>query len=71
MKEMVRFYNSFTRFHKTNDISWNFSGITLAFHEIAEYFVDFQFCYGYFQKMTAKFQFLSIKFKIWKFRTFQ
>jgi hypothetical protein len=29
------------RFHKTNDISQNFSGITLGFHEIVKYFVDF------------------------------
>jgi hypothetical protein len=31
------------RFHETNDFSGNFSGITLGFHEVAKYFVDFQF----------------------------
>ncbi len=59
-----------TRFDKTNDISWNFSGITLGFSEVLKYFVDFQFCLLYFQKMTAKFWFLSNRFKISKFRIF-
>jgi len=59
------------RIHKTNDISQNFSVITLGFHEISKYFVDFQFCFQYFQNMTAKFQFLSNRFKISKFHTFQ
>ncbi len=45
------------RFHETNDISRNFSGITLGFREVLKYFVDFQFCFRYFQKMTPKFQF--------------
>ncbi len=28
------------RFHETNDISRNFSGITLGFREVLKYFVD-------------------------------
>jgi len=52
------------RFHKTNDISQNFSGIT-------KYFVDFWFCFLYFWKMTVKFQFLLNRFKILKFWTWQ
>ncbi len=58
------------RFHKTNDISWNFSGITLGFHKISKYFVDFQFRFKYFQKMTAKFQLLLNRFEISNFCTF-
>ncbi len=54
------------RFHKTNDISQNFSGKTLEFCEILKYFVDFQFRFQYFQKMTAKFQ-LLLK-QIWNFK---
>ncbi len=46
------------RFDKTNDISQNFSGITLGFHEVSKYFVDFHFRFWYFRKMTTKFQFL-------------
>ena len=61
----------FTIVNNTNDISQNFSGITLDCHEIAYYFVDFQFCSQYFQKMTAKFWFLSNWFKISKFRTWR
>jgi hypothetical protein len=34
-------------FHKTNNISQNFSGITLGFREIMKYFVDFQFRFKY------------------------
>jgi hypothetical protein len=45
------------RFHETNDISQNFSGITLGFHEAVKYFVDFHFHFWYFQKMTANFLF--------------
>ncbi len=45
----------FMRFHKTNDISQNFSSITLGFCEVAKYFVDFRFRFRYFQKMTPKF----------------
>jgi hypothetical protein len=59
------------RFYKTNDISRNFSGTTLGFHEVSKYFVDFQFHYWYFQKMTAKFWFLLNWFKISKFCTFR
>ncbi len=58
------------RFHKANDISQNFIGITLDFHEIAKYFVDFWFRFWYLQKMTAKFWFLSNRFEISKFRNF-
>jgi hypothetical protein len=54
------------RFQETNDISQNVSGVTLDFHEIAKYFVDFQFRFQYFEKMTAKFCFLSNRFKILK-----
>jgi hypothetical protein len=59
------------RFHETNDISQNFSGITLGFHEVAKYFVDFQLHYQYFQKMIAKFEFCSNIFEISKFQTLQ
>ncbi len=56
------------RFHETNDISQNFSGITLGFHEVAKYFVDFWFPFWYFQKMSSKFQFCSHRFEILKFQ---
>ncbi len=59
------------RFHKTNDISWHFSGITLGFHEILKYFVDFQFCLKYLRNMIEKFQLLLNRFKISKFYAFQ
>jgi hypothetical protein len=59
------------RYHKTNDISQNFSGITLGFCEVSKYFVEFRFCFQYFPKMTAKFRFPSNIFEISKFRTFQ
>ncbi len=59
------------RFHETNDISQNFSGIILGFHEIAKFFVDFRFHSWYFQKMSAKFQLLSNRFEIMKFQTWQ
>ncbi len=59
------------RFHETNDISQNFSGITLGFHETSKYFVDFQFHFKYLRKITPKFQLLSNRFKISKFCTFQ
>jgi hypothetical protein len=54
------------RFHETNDISQNFSGITLGFHDISKHFADFQFRFQYFQKMTAKFQFHSNRFENFK-----
>ena len=38
---------------------------------IAKYFVDFQFNFWYFLKMTAKFLFLLNRFKLSKFHTFQ
>ncbi len=69
---MARFNNilqQLTRFHKTNEISQNFSGITTDFCEIAKSFVDFRF--RYLRKMTAKFQFLLNRIKISKFRSFQ
>ncbi len=57
------------RFHETKDISQNFSGIiTLGFCEVAKYFVNFRFCFRYFQKMTAKFQFHLNRFEILKFQ---
>ncbi len=59
------------RFYKTNDISQNFSGITLGFYEVSKYFVYFQFHYWYCQKMTVKFWFLLNWFKISKFCTFR
>jgi hypothetical protein len=58
-------------FHETNEISQNLSGIILRFHSVAMYFVNVQFCFWYFQKMTAKFQFHSNRFEISKFRTWQ
>jgi hypothetical protein len=58
-------------FHKTNDISLKFSGMTLCFYEVLKYFVDFHFCFQYYQKMTLKFQFHSYRFEILKFRTWQ
>jgi hypothetical protein len=54
------------RFHETNDISRIFSGKTLGFCEVAKYFVDFQFRFRYFQKMTGKFQFHSNRFEIFE-----
>ncbi len=57
------------RFHETNKISWNFSGLTLGFCEVSNYFVNFWFCFRYFQKMTPKFQFHSYRLKILKFET--
>ncbi len=59
------------RFHKTNYILQNFSGITLNFCEIEKYFVDIRFHFWYFQNMTAKFQFLLNRFEISKLRTWQ
>ncbi len=56
------------RFHKTNNISQNFSGITFDFREILKYFVVFRF--QFFQKMTAKFRFLLNRFEISKFSDF-
>jgi hypothetical protein len=50
--------------HETNNISQNCSSITLGFREVAKYFGDFLFCFQYFQKMTAKFQFHLNRFKI-------
>jgi hypothetical protein len=47
-------------FHETNDISQNFSGITLGFCEVSKYFVDFLFHSWYFQKMTPKFLVLFV-----------
>jgi hypothetical protein len=63
--------NSQTRFHKTNDISWNFSGVTQGFHQVLKYFVNFQFHFRYFQKMTPKFWFCSYRFEILKFWTWR
>ncbi len=59
------------RFHKTNNIWWNFCGIVLCFHSFVMYFVDFWFCFWFFQKMIAKFWFHLNRFKISKFRTWQ
>ncbi len=61
--------NKIVRFHKTNNISWNFSSITLGFHEVSKYFVDFRFCFGYFRKLTPKFWFCMYRLKILKFQT--
>ncbi len=58
-------------FHETNNISWNFTDTTLGFCEVAKYFVDFQFCFRYFQKMTAKFWFRLNRSEISKFQTWQ
>jgi hypothetical protein len=59
------------RFHKTNNISQNFSCVSIVFHEVSKSFVGFQFCFWYFRKMTAKFRFLLNRFEITKFRTFR
>ncbi len=59
------------RYHKTNNISQNFSGLTLGFCDISKFFVDLLFHFQYLWKMTAKCQFLSNRFTISKFRTFQ
>ncbi len=71
-------FQTFTEFNEklcdftiANDISQNFSSITLGFREISKYFVDFRVRFWYFRKMTAKLQFLSNRFKISKFHTFQ
>ncbi len=58
------------KFHETNDISRNFSGITLDLLEVSKYFEDFQLSFWCFRKMTAKFQFLLNRFEISKFHTF-
>jgi hypothetical protein len=63
---------NFKSLQKSNDISCNFSGIIiLCFHSVAMYFVDIRFCSQYFQKMPAKFQFHSNRFKNLKFWTWQ
>jgi hypothetical protein len=59
------------RFHETNEISQNFSGITIDFREIAKSFVDFRFRFRYHRKMTAKFRCLSNRFEISKLRAFR
>ncbi len=59
------------RLHETIDISQNFSGITLGFHEILKYYGDFQFCFKYLQKMTVKSRLLLNRFEISKFHTFR
>jgi hypothetical protein len=41
-------------FHETNNISWNFSVIILGFHEVAKYYVDFQFCFLVLSKDDCK-----------------
>ncbi len=71
-------FQTFTEFNKKlwdfaigNEISQNFSGIELGFCEVEEYFVDFQFHFWYFQKMTPKFQFYLYRFKILKFQAWQ
>ncbi len=43
--------------------------LILCFHSVAMYFVDFLFRFHCFQKLTAKFQFRSNRFKILKFQT--
>ncbi len=58
---------TFPRFHKTNNISWSFSGII----KLQCTLLTFRFCFWYFQKMTAKFQFCSNRFKILKFQTWR
>jgi hypothetical protein len=67
----TEFNDKFCDFTIANDISQNFSSITLGFREISKYFVDFRVRFWYFQKMTAKLQFLMNRFKISKFRTFR
>jgi hypothetical protein len=42
-----------------------------SIRSVVMYFIDFRFCYQCFQKLTAKFQFCSNRFKISKFRTCQ
>jgi hypothetical protein len=59
------------RFHKTNDISWNFRGMILCFHSVVLYFVVFLLTFSTFkrcfQKMTAKFCFVQTNSKFWSF----
>ncbi len=57
-----------TQFH---EISWYFIGIILCFRSVAMYFVDFQFPFRCFWKLTAKFRFHLNRFKILKFQTWQ
>ncbi len=45
--------------------------MTQCFYKLSKYFVDFRFCFRYFQKMTPKFWFHSYRFEILKFRTLQ
>jgi hypothetical protein len=58
------------RFHETNKMLWNFSGITIDFCEIAKSFFDFRFRFRYLQKMTAKFWCLLNWFKFQSFALF-
>ncbi len=51
------------RFHKTNDIAWNFSSVILDFCEIAKYFFWLSVLISV--KMIAKFWFFE---QIWNFK---
>jgi len=68
LMRICKILQQLTRFHKTNNISWHFSGIILAFHEVLKYFDEFWFCFQYFWKMTPNFRFHLYRFKISKFR---
>ena len=59
------------RFHETNEISQNVSGITKDFCEIVKSFVGFRVRFRYLRKMTAKFGCLLNRFEISKFCTFR
>jgi hypothetical protein len=54
------------RFHKTNDISQNFSGIILGFHEVLKYVLDFCIHFQYFRKMNFSVIFTDLKFQSFK-----
>ncbi len=55
-----------TKFHDTEEMSWNFIGIVLCFRSVAMYLVQFRFRFWCFQKLTAKFQFHSNRFENFK-----
>ncbi len=51
------------RFHKTNEISWSFSGIILSFAELQCTLLTFSFIFG-----TFNFGFVQTDSKFWSFK---
>ncbi len=56
------------RFHETNDISQNFSGITLAFMKYRSILLTFSFAFGTFYRWLQNFGFVCTDLK---FQSFQ